>query len=282
MDTSELFPRPGGLCSVGQTHLGCMNLTRTGSGFCCNGCHPGYRLFKVCGPLPEELCTPCEPGTFSGNPKSNRCARCTQCVGAQVYVQACTATTDTKCGCKEKLTCGDSQCSYCVDKCDKGHEPTNERSCRPCKNGTFNDQVHKKCKPWRTKCPNPDEHIVAQGNALTDTRCAVTLGSNRPDPTEEAWPFVLSVVISVVLTSFVIMMLIIIISSRSRMMAKKRKEEEVVEKEKTIPGTLIIDSPTDDPRTLIAIECSFHEAEQEQGSSSESLASDDSSGRLIG
>ncbi|KAM8863811.1 tumor necrosis factor receptor superfamily member 9a isoform 2-T2 [Spinachia spinachia] len=244
--------------------------------------------------LQDCLCSggPCEAGTFLENPKSDRCARCTQCVGAQVYVQPCTATTDTKCGCKEGLTCGNAGCSFCVKKCDRGQEPAEKRSCRPCPRGTFNDQVHQQCKPWRTKCPNPKEHIVTPGDALTDARCAASVGlppnPKRPDPAGEAWPFVLSVVTSVLVASIgtvVVILMMIVVISRSGVTAKKvfqkKKEEEVVEKEKTLQGTLIIDSPTDGPRTLIAIECSFHEAEQEQGSSSESLASTQSSARLL-
>ncbi|XP_040049649.2 tumor necrosis factor receptor superfamily member 9a [Gasterosteus aculeatus] len=279
----------GCLWSVGQTDTGCIRWTASGTDVCCQACHPGNRLVKDCGPRPKELCTPCERGAFVEKP--NMCTTCTRCLGALVEVEKCTTTTDTKCGCKEGLTCGDDRCSFCVDKCDKGQEPTEKRSCRPCPDGTFNDQVHQMCKPWSTKCPNPAEHIVAGGNALTDITCGVSLrpakSPKRPDPTEEAWPFVLSMVTSLLLTSFgtvVIITIIIISRRRSRIMAKKalqKMEEEEEEKGKAIPRTLIIDSPTDDPRTLIAIECSFHEAEQEQGSSSESLASDDSAERLI-
>ncbi|XP_061759145.1 tumor necrosis factor receptor superfamily member 9a isoform X2 [Nerophis ophidion] len=90
---------------------------------CCEECHPGNRLVKNCGLDPKTLCTPCESGTFTKNPKADRCDRCTQCEGAQVLVKECTTTSDTKCGCKDGLLCCDHLCSFCSKNCSKGEEP---------------------------------------------------------------------------------------------------------------------------------------------------------------
>ncbi|XP_029292326.1 tumor necrosis factor receptor superfamily member 9a [Cottoperca gobio] len=275
------------LCSVEQTDRGCMKWTPKGANVCCEACYPGHRLVKECGLDPKDLCTPCEPGMFTVNPKHYRCDTCSQCVGAQVYMKPCTATTDTQCGCKEGLTCGDARCSFCVKTCNKGQEPAEKRSCRTCPDGTFNGQSHQMCKPWSTKCPNPDQKIVSTGDAFTDIRCEnVSIGAasrpEKPDPTAAAWPLFMG--LSVVLIAFGIIILTIIFSIQAKkkkmcIVAKniwlKRKEDE----KEPIPQTLIIRTPTDDPRTLIAVECSFHEAQQEQGSSS--LDSRDSSEQLI-
>ncbi|XP_068453997.1 tumor necrosis factor receptor superfamily member 9-like [Clinocottus analis] len=269
----------GCCCNAGQTDTGCRKWTQREENICCEACHPGHHMGIKCGLRPKDLCIPCEAGTFSNDPQSNRCARCSQCVGAQVYVKHCTGTTDAQCGCKEGLTCGDLRCSFCVKRCPKGQEPAEKRSCRPCPAGTFNDQTHQMCKPWSNKCPNPEQVIVVKGDALSDIKCAnVSVGSVRnADPTEKSRTLVSSVITSVVLMAFGLIVTIIIVTI-TVIMAKKRKAGA----EKPIPKTPIIRTPTDDdPRTLIAIECSFHEAEQEQGSSTESLASKESLQQLI-
>lgn len=296
----------GCLCSIGETQTGCLRWTANGDkDVCCHECHPGNHFIRKCGKDPKELCTPCDPGTFILGFK-NRCTRCTRCLGAQVQLKECTATSDTVCGCKKGLTCGDARCSFCVETCGKGQEPTSDRSCRPCPDGTFNDQIHSKCKPWSTKCPKPYQKME-KGDAFTDIKCVnVSVPSvnhptkpntpvnhpTEPDPsvnhptkpdipvnrsvkpedTEQLWPLVLSALTSAVLLAFII---IVIIAVTVRPLKKGKKPA------KTITKTPIIRTPTDDPRTLIAIECSFHEAQQEQGSSTESLNSKDSSEQLI-
>uniref|UniRef100_A0A668A0A9 TNFR-Cys domain-containing protein n=1 Tax=Myripristis murdjan TaxID=586833 RepID=A0A668A0A9_9TELE len=110
----------------------------------------GNRIFNRCGQDPKQLCVPCEEGTFTTEPRVYSCSRCSDCTGAQVVKKACTSTSDTVCGCQDGLQCGDATCSFCVTTCGKGEEPV-QRSCRPCANGTFNDKIHEKCKPWRTR-----------------------------------------------------------------------------------------------------------------------------------
>uniref|UniRef100_A0A3Q3WSP4 TNFR-Cys domain-containing protein n=1 Tax=Mola mola TaxID=94237 RepID=A0A3Q3WSP4_MOLML len=162
------------LGTAGQTDRGCLkwSLHANGRDVCCDICHPGNHLQEDCGPNPRELCIPCEAKTFTVNPKAQSCSPCTECVGAQVLVKECTATHDTVCECKEGLVCGDATCSFCVKKCGKGEEPTETRSCTPCPNGTFNDQIHQKCKPWSKTCP--PYKVVGEGTALTDITCVDT------------------------------------------------------------------------------------------------------------
>lgn len=267
-------------CSVGEIKTGCQQWDlKNGGDVCCKRCHSGNRLVKECGRDPEHLCTPCEPRTYTVHHKVFSCQPCTQCVGAQVLLQACTATTDTKCGCREGLTCGDERCSFCVKTCEKGFEPTVDRDCRKCPNGTFNDKVHQKCKPWSTKCSNPNEQIVFKGDALNDIKCVpvkteTTRGQKdeSSDAQDPIWPLF---VIVGILVLFPVTIIIIMIVAVKNLQKRKKTKKRIHEK--------IIVNPTDDPRTLIAIECSFHEAQQEQGStcSSESLDSKDSSEQLI-
>uniref|UniRef100_A0A3P9N6E8 Tumor necrosis factor receptor superfamily member 9-like n=1 Tax=Poecilia reticulata TaxID=8081 RepID=A0A3P9N6E8_POERE len=111
---------------------------------------------KPSGTNPQQLCTPCEDGTYTYQSLGYRCSSCIQCVG---------------CRCKEGLRCGDAGCTFCVDECGKGEEPTKKRDCRPCPKGTFNDQIHQDCKSFSTRCPDPTHIIVFQGNASSDIIC---------------------------------------------------------------------------------------------------------------
>uniref|UniRef100_A0A4W4H9Z5 TNFR-Cys domain-containing protein n=1 Tax=Electrophorus electricus TaxID=8005 RepID=A0A4W4H9Z5_ELEEL len=145
---------------------GCEDWTLHGSkDVCCRKCKPGNRLVTLCGPDPSQFCMPCEPRHYTTEPMSPYCTICTQCT-----VQACTASSDTKCGCRPGLRCGDKQCTFCVDECKIGEEPTPQRVCRKCPEGKFNDQIHSACKPWRKSCPE-GQTLEASGNASSDNRC---------------------------------------------------------------------------------------------------------------
>lgn len=262
----------GCFCSQEQVEKGCMKWRideSNANNVCCDICHPGNRLVSECGPSPKDLCTPCEPRKFAVGLKPEKCSPCTQCVGAQVLLKACTPTHDAVCGCKDGLECGDVLCSFCVTACGKGQEPLEDGGCRSCPNGTFNDQIHQRCKPWSTRCQDPNQKIVTAGDAFTDIECE--------DATDvPAWPVVRFLLPGLVLAFILIIIVIIIFSVRVKL--QQEKQAEKVALESPVIGT---PTDTDDHMTLIAIECSFHEAEQEQGSSLDSLVSEDSTKELI-
>ncbi|XP_076022900.1 tumor necrosis factor receptor superfamily member 9a [Genypterus blacodes] len=266
----------GSLSSTGEAVRTCsrwrQGVNEQSQDVCCDICNSGHHRVQLCGSDPQRLCTPCKPGTFTEDPTKYRCTRCTQCVGAQVLVKDCTASRDTVCGCSKGLRCGNDKCSFCITECDRGQEPAEKRSCRSCPHGTFNDQIHQTCKPW-SGCPGG--YIVAKGDVINDVKCAnVSVALvNKPkskDHTVPAWPLILCLI-------SIGMVLIILSTVVSIKLIKKKKSTKTL----IITPPPIIRTPTDDPRTLIAVECSFHEALQEQGSSS-TLASKDSTSALIG
>ncbi|MEQ2261569.1 hypothetical protein XENORESO_012144 [Xenotaenia resolanae] len=265
-------------CILGDIEVGCKKWSPIGDTFVCNECHPGNYLAKKHGRTPTELCTLCENGTFTEKTDDKECYICRQCVGALVHLKDCTPKSDTQCACKKGLVCGNEKCTYCVDECGKGYEPdSNNRSCRPCPEGTFNDKIHQKCKPFSTSCADPNHIMVFKGNSSSDIVCELLPPLTIPPATnpdksenkEQAWPSELFGIIGGFMMCLIIF--IVLVSVLLHHNVKKRKTQRTPSK------TPIIRTPTDDPRTLIAIECSFHEAQQEQGNSTESLISKDSS-----
>ncbi|XP_062843159.1 tumor necrosis factor receptor superfamily member 9b [Trichomycterus rosablanca] len=138
---------------------------------CCQTCKPGNQLVRQCGLDPQTLCAPCINGTYAteGIPKS--CLRCTQCLSPMRVKTPCTASSDTVCDCDYGFRCGDQKCSFCIQVCGKGEEPSNRR-CQPCPAGKFNNQTHQHCISWSSSCPFPNQRIIAAGTAVSDIVCA--------------------------------------------------------------------------------------------------------------
>ncbi|XP_028308703.1 tumor necrosis factor receptor superfamily member 9a [Gouania willdenowi] len=253
-------------CTCSPELTGCQKWTQNGNGddVCCEACYPGHRVLEECGRAPKKLCELCDPGKYVLKSNDKQCHRCRECLDPQIIVKRCNASADTVCGCREGLICGDEPCTFCKATCGKGHQVV-DGVCQPCPEGTFNNQSQSMCKPWTKRCPK-GQSIVAEGDAFTDVKCAVVIKPNTTDHHVPSWLLVPLVVTGIVLMMIISAVLVKILQKRKRYnINQDTKEPE-------------FNTYTDDPRTLIAVECSFHEAQQEQGSSSESL---DSSGQLL-
>ncbi|XP_058265559.1 tumor necrosis factor receptor superfamily member 9a [Hemibagrus wyckioides] len=246
---------------------GCQTWNIKGDKVCCEKCNPGNRLVAQCGLDRSVLCTPCKPNTFTVLPLTPYCHRCTQCIDPQVQEKPCNASADTVCGCKSGFRCGDQECTYCIEECTKGQEPTDERDCRKCPDGTFNDKIHSACKPWTKRCPE-GEQIIVHGNEFSDIQCG-----KGPDATSSDNFFYPLIGIFAAISALIIILFLLLWFAYKRTKNKSQSKD------------LKPTTPSQGELTIMMVEheeaCSFHQPEQEQGGSSESINTQDSESKLI-
>ncbi|MCJ8744639.1 hypothetical protein PDJAM_G00120940 [Pangasius djambal] len=182
----------------------------------------------------------------------------------------CTASTDTVCECAQGFLCGDESCSFCVQQCGKGEEPTENRGCRPCPAGTFSSQIHHHCVNWSSSCPSPDQQIVAAGTAVSDIVCA-DLKPTMPTPDVKPKPGMMLVM--------AIICVCLIISSAMPLCVAMHFKKEKTEKKPPRPvetpvgeGSRVVDAGrrlAPEPE-----QCSFCFPQEERGSHSSLLLDD--------
>ncbi|XP_066529051.1 tumor necrosis factor receptor superfamily member 9b [Hoplias malabaricus] len=242
---------------------------------CCSRCKPGNRLLTRCGEDPKTLCVLCENGTYVTDRSKSHCYRCSECLAPMRVKKPCTAWSDTVCECVEGFRCGGNRCSYCIKECGKGQQPTNNRDCQPCPEGTFNNKVHQSCLKWSSRCPMPEQKIVANGTAISDIVCgpADDQKPSTPRPnadSKDSSPWATLVI--VIACAF-----LILASAVPFFMAvkcKSRQTPKIVPRPEEVPtGRRQLPEPE---------QCSLCFPQEEHGSSSEeSLVSEDKPFELV-
>ncbi|KAG7318825.1 hypothetical protein KOW79_017299 [Hemibagrus wyckioides] len=251
-----------------EVEPGCEDWTFSSSSsseVCCRRCKPGNRLVTKCDMDVKVLCTPCENGTYTDNNNAMFCKKCTECIKPLRMKKRCTASSDTVCECIEGFQCGDEACSFCVQQCGKGEEPTEHRDCRPCPAGMFNSQIHHHCMKWSSSCRSPDQQIVAEGTAISDIVCAdlkPTMPNEIPPKTDSKDPG-MKLVIAIICAC------LIISSAMPLCVAMYFKREKTVKMPlgpaETPAGPMLVPEPE---------QCSFCFPQEEHGSHSSLLLND--------
>ncbi|CAM4698300.1 unnamed protein product [Leuciscus chuanchicus] len=146
------------------------NEYRAKKGFCCDKCHPGFKLKAEC-PEPDKRseCVKCENGTFLEKSNYNKnCFRCQNCNKPHSKeISPCKHDTDRICVCeggyyKTKLDDYEWECSPCKE-CGHGQFKTGECNAEQntnctCKENHYLADDNKSCKPC-TECGKGCKHL---------------------------------------------------------------------------------------------------------------------------
>ncbi|KAJ8257809.1 hypothetical protein GJAV_G00189970 [Gymnothorax javanicus] len=272
----------GGLEGCFGADVGCAIWLPSGpKNVCCKQCHPGNRLEEACGLDPKKLCVPCDKGTYITGNALYTCRSCRQCTDVKHKVkQSCTSVSDTVCECEEGYRCVDAQCSSCTKECGLGQEPSEKLKCRPCPEGTFNDQIHQKCKPWSTSCSLPGQQITELGTAVHDSICGISnhipipVGTNENDDGGKTLKGQVALIAVIAGLSMLLIGIITFACTVTVKICKNKKEKAKTEQaaEKAAEGPQWEEQPLD---------CSLCHPQQEEGGSLDSIASQGSKDKLL-
>uniref|UniRef100_A0A8D0BQ89 TNFR-Cys domain-containing protein n=1 Tax=Salvator merianae TaxID=96440 RepID=A0A8D0BQ89_SALMN len=127
---------------------------------CCRKCQPGTELTKRCGMSSDTTCEPCDPGSYNEDYTESRCKTCSVCrkdMGLR-EVRPCEAKFNARC------------------ECLPGYEPseeysTDEKRCKPCREGCFSRGGSQKCQPW-TDCAAQGKTQKFPGKREEDAICS--------------------------------------------------------------------------------------------------------------
>lgn len=98
------------------------------------------------------------------------CKRCTECLSLSVKQLYTAGDTVSDCVCAQGFQHGDESCSFCVQQCSKGEEPTERDTGLPCSAETFNSYSHQRIK-WSSRFQSPNQQMVAAGTTVNDIIC---------------------------------------------------------------------------------------------------------------
>uniref|UniRef100_A0A673HI11 Tumor necrosis factor receptor superfamily member 1A-like n=1 Tax=Sinocyclocheilus rhinocerous TaxID=307959 RepID=A0A673HI11_9TELE len=127
-------------------------------GFCCDKCHPGFKLKEKC-PEPNKRseCVKCENGTYLDNSNYNEnCFSCRKCnKDHSIEISPCTFKSNRVCGCEPEY--------YYKKLGDLGWECS---SCNKCGSGQL---IAAKCAgEQNTKCQCKENHYAVKGKNLCE------------------------------------------------------------------------------------------------------------------
>ncbi|XP_016413977.1 tumor necrosis factor receptor superfamily member 1A [Sinocyclocheilus rhinocerous] len=152
-------------------------------GFCCDRCHPGFKLKEKC---PEQnkrsKCETCEAGTYLDKSNYNEnCFRCKECNKPHSKeISPCTFKSDRVCGCNRgyyykklgDLTWECKECKNCGHGQQKTVECTGEQNtqCR-CKDNHYPVKGKNVCEPC-VKCQEECQHLCISSTPRNPVKSA--------------------------------------------------------------------------------------------------------------